>query len=502
MVATIAPNPKQIVNSLKSVVSSVYKEGVDQILSWPQIDERGYMKFRFRGGVQVYDCEISPEGIISYIEAQRSDSILLGAYFGPIAQYIEDSEYAQGLIEAEISRLDGKRCRVGKSCGATCITVNAKCSQMLGLQQKRAVQSIRNAVSDRAKKGSNNNVVPLVGAGLMGAGLIAAGAIAMSNKGGGNSTDTSSSNQQSVTPPPPPPKPPVTPPPLPPTTSPVTPPPTPPPLAPEPQIQVATPQLNFPVNSARKIDEAGDAIAKTFDFGSEEANLGFNVKAKAPADKGYGEMLEGAKEALEKEGPIELGGQAATDLILDLVLSPQAVIGKTIAKVGVKAVGAALKKKKHVSREELTPTVDFASKTIHIAQDSQNPDMDFLHGMGQYMYQMAQQDPKKAAKVNEFISGLMASEACFKLKKKAARAKSKQVVQDTEFDLQAEQVFARAVKQYVATKTPKIEKRNGFGMMNQARIGTLWGKGEFQLQKRNIESDMDKLFSELGWLNT
>ncbi len=49
-------SPKQIINSLKSVVSSVYKEGVDQILSWPQTDERGYLKFRFRGGIQVYDC--------------------------------------------------------------------------------------------------------------------------------------------------------------------------------------------------------------------------------------------------------------------------------------------------------------------------------------------------------------------------------------------------------------------------------------------------------------
>lgn len=174
--------PKQVVNSLKSVVSSVYKEGVDQILSWPQIDERGYMKFRFRGGAQVYDCEISPDGVISYIEAQRSDSILLGAYFGPIAEYIEDSEYANGLLEAEILRLDGKKCRIGKSCGDTCITMNAKCSQMLGLQQKRAVESIRKAVSDRNKNKNNMGFVATIAGGMLASALVGGGiALALSS---------------------------------------------------------------------------------------------------------------------------------------------------------------------------------------------------------------------------------------------------------------------------------------------------------------------------------
>lgn len=510
MVAAVAP--KQIINSLKSVVSSVYKEGVDQILSWPQIDVRGYLSFRFRGGKQVYDCEISPDGIIGYVEAQRSDSVLLGAYFGPIAQYIEDSDYADGLLVSEITRLDGKKCRIGKSCGNSCITVNAKCSQMLGLKQKQAINNIREAVSQKAKPdntGRNLAIAAGIGATVLAGGAIAGGVMLFGGRGAGEQGGTSSVNPPSPTNPPEPDVP------SPPRSRNMTPssaagalspgkPPTPPrerrknPIAEQPQNPVIVtpppiPQGKFSDGAIGKIETAASAIKKTFSKELQDAHQLQVLPKKAP-DKGVKEAIGEGLNASRGALSVGLAGANAADLVDGSLDNLPANVARAGAGALASGVTKAVQSLKKPSAKDLAPSVDMISKVIHVSEASPHADIDTMRGLGQYLHNLGTQDPKKAQKLNKFIDGLLTSSACRRLQNTASTAKSNQARDDANFELQREQVFGRAIAQFTINKQKmKAQQKE---LTNRAKTkGTHWNKEEFG----RIEQDMDKLFKEFGW---
>lgn len=512
----VAVAPKQIINSLKTVVSSVYKEGVDQILSWPQIDERGYLKFRFRGGNQVYDCEISPDNIIGYIEARRSDSILLGAYFGPIAQYIEDSEYAQGLIESEVFRLDGKRCKIGKSCGDTCITVNSKCTARLGLKQKQMINNIREAVSQKAKSTDNTGRNLAIAAGIGGAALLTGGAIAAGIALSGSKNSSTTNRQDPPTPmgsntPSPEPNPPSPPPRsrnLSPSPNAGALPPAPPPKQrerrtkpPVEQPQNSTIVTEPPISQGKfsdgavtKIENAAGAIKKTFSQELQD-NHQLRVLPKKAPDKGVKEAIGQGIKTFKDVLPGAIAGRTAADVAVDGSIDGMAAnVGGAIGQAAVQGGFKAAQSLKKPSARDLAPSVDFLKKTIHVSEASQHADIDTMRGFGQYLHQLGTQDPDRAAKLNKFIDGLLTSSACRRLQSTASTAKTQQAKDNAAFDLQREQVFGRAIAQYAITKQGMKDQQKV--LTNQAKTkGTHWNKEEFG----RIEKDMDKLFKEFGW---
>jgi len=174
--------------TLKQIISSVYRDGVDAVLNYAMSDNETISGL-FRDGSEVYDFSISKDGRISYVEAdkKRKDAYLEGYY---LTEYVPltgaTSDYTQGVLQSQLTKLDAakpRQCSTGKSCGSTCISKGMKCVQGLGVKQKVALGNVQKVLSDK----NNQQNAALAGAGLLAAAALAGGAVALSKRSGGKS---------------------------------------------------------------------------------------------------------------------------------------------------------------------------------------------------------------------------------------------------------------------------------------------------------------------------
>lgn len=223
MQATDRVSPtRQLLIALKAIVDSRFTGGIDEIVSLPQLDERGYITFRFRDGKELYDCEISPDDQISYVESKlRTDSYLLGRNLPDIANYIPVGAYTEGVIDGQV-KLDKapgkvKKCPNSKPCGNTCIAKGLRCTSDLGPREKQAMSKVRENVSERQQPDNTGLLIAAgIGAAALGAGGLAAMAYSQPNGAasgtGTNGTGRPSSPRSRFVPPPVPPSSPSSPP--------------------------------------------------------------------------------------------------------------------------------------------------------------------------------------------------------------------------------------------------------------------------------------------------
>ena len=151
MPATAAPpvqqsNPQQIALALKTVIESVYTDGISAVLKTTQASD-GTITGKFADGPQVYDFSISPDNKITYNETEatggRSDAYLIG--------YTMDSGF--GLkgerLDAPVATPGQKmpKCEKGKRCGGGCVQQGLACRQTLSPQASQAMVSIRSAIA-------------------------------------------------------------------------------------------------------------------------------------------------------------------------------------------------------------------------------------------------------------------------------------------------------------------------------------------------------------------
>jgi hypothetical protein len=164
----------EVADSLKESISSVYTDGVDEIIGIPKL-RRDAIGGYFRAGREFFQFHIDTNsGNITYYEVNaHTDSYISGYYLGDIAPYLPPKNL-QKMMLAKICRFDAaskKRCQVGIPCGATCVAKGSKCSMSLGVKQKQQVMQVRQALLS-----SDATRAALLAGGLAG-GAIALGAL-------------------------------------------------------------------------------------------------------------------------------------------------------------------------------------------------------------------------------------------------------------------------------------------------------------------------------------
>jgi len=164
----------QITDGLKESISSVYTDGVDEIIGIPKLHGDAVGGY-FRAGQAFFQFQIDTTlGNIAYYEINaHADSYISGYYLGDIAPYLPQKNL-QKMMLAKIYRFDAgskKRCQTGIPCGGTCIAKGSKCSINLGVKQKQQVMQVRQALAS-----SDATRAALLAGGLAG-GAIALGAL-------------------------------------------------------------------------------------------------------------------------------------------------------------------------------------------------------------------------------------------------------------------------------------------------------------------------------------
>lgn len=243
------------------------------------------------------------------------------------------------------------------------------------------------------------------------------------------------------------------------------------------------------LNFDHHIEKADGAIGKTFKPSFEQ----LTTEPKPAPTKEVGKAVKEGFNAATQAFPGAVIGRAGADLSDGSIDNMAATVAGAAGQVATQGALKAWQSIKQIKEQDLAPTLDLASKTVHVSEASQYPDIDKMRGFGQYLHHLGSNDPAKSEKVKQFMEQLKTTEAYKKLEKNATKARNKKVREDDSFNIQPEQVFGRAIAQYVAQKQ-NLQEQKRF-LKDQAKKGKYWDEKEF----KQIETAMDEMFKEFGW---
>jgi len=125
---------KQIVFALKGAIETVYRGGIDAILSF-DLGDNNTVTGKFIDAGQVYDYTISPTNELSYVESKSRGDTLTGARW-------------------DAPSTKPKQCKQGKPCGNSCIAKGIKCEAKLSPAASRQMFQVKQAIRTLPKASS------------------------------------------------------------------------------------------------------------------------------------------------------------------------------------------------------------------------------------------------------------------------------------------------------------------------------------------------------------
>lgn len=243
------------------------------------------------------------------------------------------------------------------------------------------------------------------------------------------------------------------------------------------------------INFDHHVEKADGAIGKTFKSNLES----LKTEPKPAPTREIGKAVKEGFNAAAQAFPAAVIGRTGADLTDGSIDNMAATVAGATGQVAAQGTLKAWQSLKQVKEQDLAPTLDLASKTVHVSAGSQYPDIDKMRGFGQYLHHLGSTDPTKSEKINQFMEQLKTTEAYKKLEKNATKARNKKVKEDDAFNIQSEQMFGRVVAQYVAKKQ-NLQEQQRF-MKDQAKKGKYWDEKEF----KQLEIAMDEMFKEFDW---
>lgn len=505
--------------ALKQIINSVYRDGVDAVLSYDS-DATGGISGLFRDGREVFNYAIAPTGQISYVEVSdsRKDAYLEGYYLaGRVPDCSISNAYTRSVLNVELDRLDSnkkpRKCSSGKSCGNTCIAKGLKCVALLGQREQLAVKQI----SETIKTQKNRNEPPLdtlkrhapIIAGVAGAGILGAAVLGMTASQGRTGAGGTTLPAPSSSPPGSPPKPQyalrgsasrspqksldpdnpwdgpepdpwdeVSPPPQPPATQSRQTPELPPGI-PQPKPQVQSEKVSSKPVSSNKTEAAKDIL--------------FN--------KNKGHDLVGALDiqGFDENTSSKLGH--VVNQIKNTVNIPN------LAKIPVQPTTDSTKDGEYFTAtyaNRKTGEIIGCVPTKIELNSSNRPELALVHEVGHFVHHTAIGDSKNWDKekvkpeMQELFNVVNSSKAIKNLDRLTRIARRQDVRERANYLNQPEEIFARMFTQYVAKKSGSKVLQAQVKAGQKGKAVEYWDDREFS---RVIEPAMDKFCKDMGWRN-
>jgi hypothetical protein len=512
--------------ALKQIIGSVYRDGVDAVLSY-DTDAIGGISGLFRDGREVFDYSITPTGQIIYVEVAdtRRDAYLEGFYLaGRVPNCSISNTYTKSVLETELTRIDTKKsrkCSSGKSCGGSCIAKGFRCVQQLGQSEQLAIKRISQTI--KAKKSKEQSPLdtlkrhaPIL-AGVAGAGLLGAAAVgvAMANQGKPSPTSTSTPVKPKESTPTTPAQKPVS--------------------QPKPQPQAP------PTKKQSGVDDPWDGpepdpwegqVAPKPDTPQPKTTPKITPGATAqiapaPQPKPQPQNEEFLREstASEAEAAKKTLLNKNTGYKLNEALDIQGFDNDTESKLN-HAVNQIHKTVNipNLSKIPVQPSTDgkddgnYYSATctdgktgaflgrvplkIELDPNGNRKESALVHEVGHFIHHSAIGDPKEGYKgkikpeMQELFNTVNKTNAVKKLDKLVRTARNQDIRERANYLNQPEELFARAFTQYIAKKSGSKILQVQVKMGQKGKAVEYWDDREFS---RTVEPAMDKFAKDMGW---